>query len=609
MSLLTELKRRNVIRVAIAYIAGAWLLTEVSGTLFPAFGIPDWGVRFVVIVLALGFLPTLIISWAYELTPEGLKREKDVVRDASITHFTAKRLDGITIGLIVFAVAFVLVDRLWLATTATTAAATEAVEKTAQSGINPPEATAPENSIAVLPFQNLSGIEEDAFFTDGMHDEILTRLSKIGGLSMRGRTSVMAYRDSPKNLREIGEELNARYIIEGGVQRGGGTVRINIQLIEASTDQHLWADTYDRAMSVDNVFSIQTEIVGTVTDSVRALVSPGELVQIESQPTDNLEAYDLYLLGRHYLARWSPDAIDQAIEYFQRAVRVDPGYAQGFAGLAYGYAALGAFGGMHPRESWPRARKAAEAALEIDNGLAEAHTALAMEAMSYRYDWEVAEAGFERALEVNPNSVDALVWYGLFLGGIRARLDDAGALLARAQELDPLSRDVRYNLGVWHIWSKRHEEAARVFQGLTKSDPDFILGWEGLAEALAAQGNYEEAVRLLRPDMVFANLDYLRAFGQLGFLYGRMGRRADALAVLERLDQLEADGRYVPPWFRAMVYAGLDEKDEALAWLERGYDNRDHWLIWLGTDRHLWGNLLSTPQFNDLLRRMDLGRQ
>ena len=173
--------------------------------------------------------------------------------------------------------------------------------------------------------------------------------------------------------------------------------------------------------------------------------------------------------------------------------------------------------------------------------------------------------------------------------------------------LDPLSRDVRYNLGVWHFWAERYDEAARVFEGLTESEPEFIQGWEGLAESLGAQGEYEEAVGVLQPERVFANVAYLRPLGMLGFLYGRVGRRADALAVLERLDQLEADGRYVPPWFRAMVYAGLDEKDEALAWLERGYDSRDHWMIWLGSDPHLWGNLLSSPQFNDLLRRMDLG--
>ena len=337
------------------------------------------------------------------------------------------------------------------------------------------------------------------------------------------------------------------------------------------------------------------------------MILPEEMEQIESKPPQNLEAYDLYLLGRHYLARWSPDAIEQAIEYFQRAVQVDPGYAQGYAGLAYAYAALGGFGGVHPRDSWPWAREAAEAALEIDDGLAEAHTAVAMEAMSYRYNWDAAEAGFKRALEVNPNSVDALVWYGLFLGGIRARLDDAEALWARAQELDPLSRDVRYNLGAGHIWAKRYDEAARVFEGLTESDPDFIQGWEGLAEALGGKGEYRQALGVLQPARVFGSLAYLRPVGILGFIYGRLGQRTDALSILEKYNDLEAEGRYVPPVLRAMVYAGMDEEDEALAWLEKGYETRDHWMIWLGTDPHLWGNLLSNPQFQGLLRRMDLG--
>ena len=298
MSLFTELKRRNVIRVAIAYIAGAWLLTEVSGTLFPVFGIPDWGVRFVVIVLALGFLPALIISWAYELTPEGLKREKDVVRDTSIKHITAKRLDGITIGLIVVALAFIVAERFLLSPRLAQQLPGPAPTMTdgeQASELESTESQVPSKSIAVLPFVNMSDDPGNEYFTDGMHDELLTRLTHISALKVISRTSVMRYRDTDKSLPEIARELSVATILQGGVQRVGKQVRINVQLINAHTDEHLWAKIFDRELTTKNLFGIQSEISTAIADALQAQLSPAALASVEEVLTDNTEAYDLYL--------------------------------------------------------------------------------------------------------------------------------------------------------------------------------------------------------------------------------------------------------------------------------------------------------------------------
>ena len=326
MSLYHELKRRNVLRVAIAYLALAWLLTEVSGTLFPVFGIPDWGIRLVVIVFALGFLPALIISWVYEITPEGIKREKDVVRDASITHLTAKRLDMFTIGLIVVALVFILADRFWLSPRLAEQLAAPALVVTETVQTLEPESQVPSKSIAVLPFVNMSDDPGNEYFTDGMHDELLTRLTHVSALKVISRTSVMRYRDTDKSLPEIARELSVATILQGGVQRVGKQVRINVQLINAHTDEHLWAKIYDRELTTKNLFGIQSEISKAIAGALQAQLSPAALASVEEVLTDNTEAYDLYLqaMNKARQIKRVPDTYEAMKPLLERAVALDP---------------------------------------------------------------------------------------------------------------------------------------------------------------------------------------------------------------------------------------------------------------------------------------------
>jgi len=328
LSFFEELKRRNVFRVAIAYLALAWLLTEVAGTLLPAFGVPDWAFRFIVIILVLGFVPLLIFSWAFEITPEGVKREKELVRDAALGQRTARRLDLLTIGLIMVALAFVAVDRLWLGAkpAAPQAAASGQVPEKKPAAVTAVELRS--DSIAVLPFANRSAREEDAFFVDGIHDDLLTQLAKIDDLKVISRTSVMEYRDTSKKIPEIAGELGVATILEGGIQRAGDRIRINAQLIDVSTDEHLWAETFDREMSVENIFEIQSEIARQIVNAVRGELSLEEVATLQHLPTSSLDAYEAYMHAKAatFESAYSAEKFVRAEEWARKAVRLDPNF-------------------------------------------------------------------------------------------------------------------------------------------------------------------------------------------------------------------------------------------------------------------------------------------
>ena len=276
--LFLELKRRNVFRVAIAYIVASWLLVQAADLVLDVIGAADWVLRSVVVLLALGFLPAVIISWVFEMTPEGVKKESEIDRGQSITHHTAKKLDMVTIGLLVAAIALVAIDRyLPESSIPEDGAISEvaALPDTSPSDSVTEQATVyAEKTIAVLPFANRSNQDDDLFFTDGIHDDLLTQLAKIHDLKVISRTSVMEYRDTTKNLREIGSELEVNTILEGGIQKVGNRVRINAQLIEVETDRHLWAESYDRELTAENIFDIQSEIAREIVRAVAIELTP-----------------------------------------------------------------------------------------------------------------------------------------------------------------------------------------------------------------------------------------------------------------------------------------------------------------------------------------------
>ena len=435
MSLFSELKRRNVFRVGAAYIVVAWLIIQVAETIFPLFGFGDGPARLVVIMLAIGLVPVLIFSWAFEWTPQGFKRDSDVDLEHSVAPKTGKKLDSIIMVVLALALGYFAFDKFVLdpqrkveiAESATEAGIEQAREEARLGMFN-------DKSIAVLPFANHSEQKEDEYFTNGMHDELLTRLSRIAALKVISRTSMMRYRDTLKSIPEIARELSVATILEGGVQRSGDQVRINVQLINAHTDEHLWAEIYDRELTADNLFAIQSEISTAIADALQATLSPAEESRIYDLPTANMAAYNHFLRGRQYMAWRKKLDLEQAHTEFAQATELDPEFALAWVGVADVVRLLN-YQGAFDRNKYEEVHKqAVEKAVALNAQLGEAYTSLASHYEDLGED-DKAEAAYLKAIELNPNYVQAYMWYAISgLVSSEERLQ----LLLKAAQVDPL---------------------------------------------------------------------------------------------------------------------------------------------------------------------------
>ena len=453
-SFFSELKRRNVFRVAAAYALVAWLAIEIASVVLPALLAPDWVHRVLTFLVILGFPIALIFAWAYELTPGGLKREKEVDRSVSITPQTGRNLDFIIIGLLVVALMYFVSTHDW--------------SDEADTVIAHPREGVSQASVAVLPFANRSALADDAFFAEGIHDDILTSLAKIGSLKVISRTSMLEYQDTTKNMKTIGEELGVATILEGGVQRAGDRVRINVQLIDTGTDEHLWAESFDRQLTAENVFSIQSEIATAIATALKAQLSPSEQANIETIPTRNLEAYDFYLRAQTHSDDPSVSSTLRYIELMEKAVASDPAFALAWADIstAYGYM----YWNTKEVEYRDLALQAVERALGLDPDLPEAHLSKAY----YHYwgflDYDraleelaIAERGMPGDFNIHSAKAYVLRRTGLF--------DEALSSLERARSLDPRSVFLLGQIAEHLMVMQRFEKAAEYMERSLYLDP------------------------------------------------------------------------------------------------------------------------------------------
>jgi TolB-like protein/Flp pilus assembly protein TadD len=454
-------------------------------------------------------------------------------------------------------------------------------------------------SIAVLPLANRSALEEDAFFVDGIHDDILTQLSQIDGLKVISRTSVMQYRGSPKPIGEIAEDLGVATVLEGAVQRAGERVRVNVQLIDASTEAHLWAETYDEELTAANIFAIQSDIARKIAAALQATLAPEVEKRIEERPTESLEAYELYTRGRYLWNAGSTAAeVEQAAEFFQQAIAADPGYAPAYVGLAQTYPIRsGLLGVLSADEAIPQARAAAERALELDPDLAEAHAALAG-VLTQELRFEEAERALLRALQLNPGSAEAhstYSWVLLFLG----RDSESVRMARRAVELDPLSIDRRIDLSASLLFTGDYDglldEAARILE----LEPEHAGAHYFHGGALALKGQLEEAIAALQRS---SELDPESPGRRtvLAWAYARDGQRERALEVLADVPEMGTNLKE-----KALVYGELGELDRAFDYLDRAYAEHPANLLTLSRDPTA-DSLRQDPRFDELMKKLGL---
>lgn len=439
MSFFTELKRRNVFRVGIAYLVVCWLVMQVADVVINNIGAPDWLFRGIMLVLLLGFPVALIFAWAFEMTPEGLKKEKDVDRSQSITPKTGHKLDRAIIGIMALAlIYFVWESRFQIDSEVTSKNSEPAIAATQAVPTNDEAAKEEDNSIAVLPFANRSRSEDDAFFSDGIHDDLLTQLAKIGDLKVISRTSVMKYRDTEKTIPEIATELGVSTILEGGIQRAGKRIRINAQLIDVTTDEHLWAETFDREMTMENIFDIQSEITRQIVTAVKGELSETEQQSLAAAPTDNLEAYEAFLHAKASTNRadYTKEKYVEAQPWAERAVKLDPEFAEAWAILSeiHGQAVWQGYDNTPERHK--TAREALSKATQLNPGSAFVKAAQADYLYRFDNDYEAALNMHKEALEIAPG--DGRILFNKALTQRRLGLwRESISTFEKAVQLDP----------------------------------------------------------------------------------------------------------------------------------------------------------------------------
>lgn len=421
MKIFDELKRRNVIKATIAYIVIAWILVQVLTSVLPNFGTPPWVLKTLMFLMAIGLPIWIIFSWVYEITSEGLKKTAKVSEDQSITAATNKRLNIIIIITLLIAIAVSFVNKPMPNTPSKTIVNKELMM---------------DNSIAIIPFKNLSDNRENQYFADGMMDDILNHLSSIQTLEVKSRQSSERYRESDKSMPQIGRELGANYLLEGSVQKQRDSIRIIVQLIDAKNDKHLWSDKYDSELK--NVFTIQSEISKQIANELNTVISPTEILQIDKRPTENLEAYNFYLKGRFYWHLRTEEDLNKSIYYFKKALELDSTYALAYAGLADAYNIMAWWGWMPRDEGFNKGRKFAQKALSIDDNIAEAHATLGAIITWDEWDWEEAEKELKLAISFNPNYATAHQYYSELLN-VLGRNNEARKHIDLALGLNPYS--------------------------------------------------------------------------------------------------------------------------------------------------------------------------
>jgi len=453
---------------------------------------------------------------------------------------------------------------------------------------------------AVLPLANISPDPKDEYFADGLTEELIAKLSGIPNLKVIARTSVMKYKGSNKGVGEIGQELRVGTMLEGSVRMAANRLRVTVQLIDANTEEHLWAQNYDRKM--EDVFEIQSDIASRVAEALMVQFAEREKPETDRRATPSIEAYTLYLKGRHHWNRRSEEGVTLATRFFNQSIEKDPTFVLAYAGLSDCYNVMGHYGYRAPSSVYPKARELAEKALHLDENLAEAHASLAEALMNYYFDWDRTGAELKRAIELNPNYATAHLWnqtYHVIIG----RGGDAMAEINRALDLDPLSLIMNTDKAKLLYFAHQYDRAEEQYRKTLEIDPDFAIAHKGLAEVYVQRGLFKEAIEEAQTGVSLSK-GSIFIKDDLGYIYALAGREDDALKVMRELHEASTR-QYVPPYGIAVIYLGLGKTDLALEWLERAYQERS-FVIYLNVDP-IFDSLRSNSRFASLTDKMRFG--
>jgi TolB-like protein/cytochrome c-type biogenesis protein CcmH/NrfG len=576
MSIFSELKRRNVYRVAAIYIIVGWVVLQVVDMFMSFMPLPDWTSRLVFVLLAAGFPIALVFAWAMELTPEGIKLETSN-DDASGSR--RQRGDILIYG----SMTIVLAVWIWNLDWWHSASDAGSIEI---------------RSLVVLPLDNLMNDPAQAYFVEGLHEALITELSKIKALRVISRTSAMKYLDSGKSVPEIGQELGVDAVIEGSVLRAGDTVRITTQLIEAASDRHLWADNFDRELT--DILALYADVTREIVEQIRVEVTAEEVARLTVPRAVDANAYETYLKARYLCDQWGPENMLQGIELMRQAITLDPENALAHSGLGLCLQYATFFGYVVPLEIIEEANRASERAIELDRGLADAWVTFAGVRYYLDFDMAAAEMAVERALALNPSHPRALVHYSWQLGEA-GRFDAAIELAQKAIALDPLAGMVRTTSGQAYYLNRDFAKALKVYEKfleLAPGDPSahFYMAWarEQMGDYAQAIASHERAIELSNRAPLYVSA--------LGYSYGIAGRKSEAQLILDELGELEAEG-LAEPFHVAIVNIGLGNNEQAIDWLEKAFAARNSHMLYIKQGAQ-FDPLRDDPRFIRLIERM-----
>jgi len=578
MNFFAELKRRNVYKVAVAYAVVAWLLIQIATQVFPFFEIPNWAVRLVVLTIVIGFPIALVIAWAFELTPEGIKRTEDVDLAAPARTKTRAWIYVVIVGALL-SVGLFMLGRYGFREN------------------NSLSTEQPTKSIAVLPFENATRNTDTEYLSDGISEALINSLTELQQLKVIARSTAFRYKGKQIDPQGVGRELKVRTVLMGVVRQVGDRLNVQVDLVDAMTGTQLWGQEYERKLA--DVLAVKQALVREVTAKLRLKLTGEQQQRLTQRDTTNPEAYQFYLRGRYYWNKRTAENLKKAMEQFQQAADKDPSYALAYVGLADTYVLLENYAGTHANETLPKAKAFAERALQLDSSLAEAHTSLGY-VYNNLWQWKEAEEEFKRATKLNPNYPTAHHWYSLCLLDV-GRMDEAKAEIKRAHELDPLSLIIGTTLTYAYLAEGDASFSIAQSKKVVDLDPNFPRGHEYLGLAYLKERRYAEAIAELQKAVELSGRERW-PLRDLGYGYAISGKRVEAQAILKELVGKYEKGQAIGQDLAA-VYAGLGDKDQAFAWLEKDFQTRSGLLAWTKWTP-AFESLRSDPRFTDLLRRM-----